>query len=64
MRVKHPIKNGWKKLKKVWKHPIKNGWKKIKESMKNKIRQVEELQITEQELGKTITREKTGQHRE
>ena len=32
------------------KHPTTNEWK----SMNNKIREVEELQISEQELGKTI----------
>ena len=42
----------------IFKHPTKNGWKKIKESIKEKIRQVEELQITKQELGKVIMKRK------
>ena len=44
----------------IFKHPTKNGWKKIKESIKEKIRQVEELQITKQELGKVIMKRIDG----
>ena len=33
---------------------------KIKESMKEKIRQMEELQISGKKLGKTIRKRKTG----
>ena len=38
--------------------PNKKWMEKIKESTKDKIRQVEELQITEKELGKTIEKRK------
>ena len=46
------------------KHPIKIEWKREREkrgkyeSMKEKIRQMKELQITEQELGKTTIKRK------
>lgn len=43
--------------------PNKKWMEKIKERLKYKSRQVEELQITEQELAKTI-KQTTGQHQE
>ena len=42
--------------------PNKIWVEKMKKSMKENIRQMEKLQITEQELGKTIKKRKTSQH--
>ena len=50
----------WRRIWKVENETPNKKWREeIKESMKDKIRQVEELQVSEQELG----REKTCQHR-